>query len=411
MDASSDPPATGSIPTVEAAALGQPPVVTKTEEPTTALMVDESAPAGLKIDTGNSNGEAKTKTLVSPTQATSAPATRTTAPTPTTATTPEASTTTTKDANGTTNAASSTSSTPAPTTKDYDVNPQDFAGEVETNNNLPSRETLRKLEDHTVLDADGKSVPFKSLYTGHNVARRVLIIFIRHFFCGNCQEYLRTLANSITPEALLGLPLSTFIAVVGCGAPELINTYINETSCPFPVYADPTRRLYTELGMVRTLYMGSRPAYMQNKSITHTIVSGVVQGLKQVKSGLALKMGDSRQVGGEFLFEPASNSLETPLPTPMDEPKTLDLDDAANTHHAEKTEEKKVTWCHRMRTTRDHCEIPELMEVLGLDGEGRPIQDAKRWEKALKTRKGTGLSMASQMSRMSMDAKAATKVQ
>ncbi|KAI5860198.1 hypothetical protein GGS23DRAFT_239143 [Durotheca rogersii] len=291
---------------------------------------------------------------------------------------------------------------------DDSVNPQDFQGEVQTTNDLPTAETLRKIETYTVLDCDGKSRTFKSLYAGHNSARRVLIVFIRHFFCGNCQEYLRTLSASITPDALLQLPISTFIAVVGCGAPELINSYIQETGCPFPVYADPTCRLYAELGMVRTLALGSRPAYMQGKSIAHTVVSGVVQGLKQVKSGLVMKMGDQRQVGGEFLFEPAALTLDTPISTPRsEEEKKLELfyDDGNrdNDHESQNIEEKRVTWCHRMKTTRDHAEIPELMEVLGLNGTGAPIKDKKRWERALRTRKGTGVSMASQMTRMSLD--------
>ncbi|RYP30451.1 hypothetical protein DL767_006262 [Monosporascus sp. MG133] len=280
----------------------------------------------------------------------------------------------------------------------------DFQGEVQTNNDLPSLETLRKIESYIVLDAYGRSHPFKSLYAGRNVARRVLIIFVRHFFCGNCQEYLRTLSASITPEALLQLPVSTFIAVIGCGSPKLIDSYQKETGCPFPIYADPTRRLYNKLGMVRTLSLGSRPAYM-NKSLASSVVSSVVQGLKHVKSGLVTKMGDQRQVGGEFLFEPASMSLESPISSPTDDAGPLDEDDASNTSASEKVEEKRVTWCHRMRTTRDHVEIPELMEVLGLEGDGAtPIKDDERWVKALRSRKGTGVSMASQMSRMSLDA-------
>ncbi|KAI5926957.1 AhpC/TSA antioxidant enzyme-domain-containing protein [Camillea tinctor] len=284
-------------------------------------------------------------------------------------------------------------------------NPVDFQGEIQTTQELPTAETLRRIESYTVLDRNGKSHPFKSLYAGRNVARRVLIIFVRHFFCGNCQEYLRTLSESITPESLLELPVSTFIAVIGCGGPELINAYIQETGCRFPVYADPTRRLYSELGMVRTLALGSRPAYLQNKSVAHTVFSGIYQGLKQVKSGLVMKMGDQRQVGGEFLFEPASQTLETPISTPQDEldRQHLDDDDAANSVASEKVEEKRVTWCHRMRTTRDHAEIPELREILGLEGDGTPIKDEKRWSRAVNTRKGTGASMASQMSRLSFD--------
>lgn len=159
--------------------------------------------------------------------------------------------------------------------------------------------------------------------------------------------------------------------------------------------------------MVRTLALGSKPAYMQNKSLAHTVISGVVQGLKQVKSGLVTKMGDQRQVGGEFLFEPATLTLDTPIATPRsEEDKRLEGGVEGELTHKDDdpvVEEKRVTWCHRMRTTRDHAEMPELMEVLGLDGEGAPIKDKKRWAKALQTRKGTGLSLASQMSRMSVD--------
>lgn len=64
------------------------------------------------------------------------------------------------------------------------VNPLDFEGSVSSNNELPSAEVLRKIENYVVLDRDGKSRPFKSLYTGKHVARRVLVIFVRHFFCG-----------------------------------------------------------------------------------------------------------------------------------------------------------------------------------------------------------------------------------
>ncbi|KAI0455007.1 AhpC/TSA antioxidant enzyme-domain-containing protein [Xylaria acuta] len=300
--------------------------------------------------------------------------------------------------------ADATPSAPAPAAAaapapgdEQQVNPPDFKGEVETNNEIPSAAVLRAVEDHTVIDSAGKFHTFKSLYSGPNVARRMLVIFVRHFFCGNCQEYLRTLSASITPEGLLALPVSTFVAVVGCGSHELIDHYVGETGCRFPVYADPTRRLYADLGMVRTLSMGPRPAYLQNKTVAHTVVSGIVQGLRQMKAGLATKSGDQKQVGGEFLFEPVSRALETPIQTPL-----VDGDDEEEGEE-EEGEEKCVTWCHRMRTTRDHAEIPELMEILGLEGAGAPGRDLKRWQKALATRKGSGLTMAGQMGRGSVD--------
>ncbi|KAI0394650.1 hypothetical protein F5Y17DRAFT_426946 [Xylariaceae sp. FL0594] len=292
------------------------------------------------------------------------------------------------------------------TYSEHSIDPADFKGEVDTNNDIPSMHVLRSIENYTVLDRDGKTHPFKTLYSGHNVARRVLIIFIRHFFCGSCQEYLRMVSSSITPEALLGLPVSTFIAIIGCGSHKLIDSYIKETNCPFPVYADPTTQLYKELGMVRTLSLGPRPAYLQNTTLAQTVVTGILQGLKQAKSGLMFKMGDQRQVGGEFLFEPASKTLETPIASPLQgTDKELSPDEQPR-----KAEEKCITWCHRMRTTRDHAEIPELMEVLGIQGDGQPIRDEKKWQKALRSRKGTGMSMASQMGRMSIEAAKAREV-
>lgn len=195
--------------------------------------------------------------------------------------------------------------------------------------------------------------------------------------------------------------------------------------------------------MVKTLALGQRPAYM-SKSLLKSSLDSIVQGVKQIKSGLAIKGGDQRQIGGEFLFEPvdirspdASPVQEFDRKLKLDETKQTEKDSeqekraeaagrlstepAANKHSRTTSvtdndndeieepslvEDKKVTWCHRMRTTRDHAEIPELIEVLGLTGHGKPIKDQKRWSKALETRKGTGLSMASQMSQMGQKAAA-----
>jgi hypothetical protein len=180
--------------------------------------------------------------------------------------------------------------------------------------------------------------------------------------------------------------------------------YVEATGCPFPVYTDPTRQLFSTLGMMRTLALGEKPAYTK-QSLMRGMMASIVQGLKQVKSGLALRGGDQRQVGGEFMFEPLSLAT-SPVSSPQGAiEKAIGLGGReevgdGDDDDEDSSEEKRITWCHRMRTTRDHAEIPELMEVLGLDGHGQPIQDQKLWSKALETRKGTGLSMASQMGRL-----------
>ena len=162
------------------------------------------------------------------------------------------------------------------------------------------------------------------------------------------------MCSSITPESLLSLPIPTEIIIIGCGKPELIPFYAEETKCHFPIYADPTKQLYSLLGMARTLELGPRrPDYMQNSIFTLILKSG----LQIFRSGRkAFSGGDYWQVGGEFLFE-----------------------------------DGQVRWCHRMKNTRDHAEVPELKKQLGLDDERPPVR--KSWSTNL-----TNSSMARSLS-------------
>lgn len=161
----------------------------------------------------------------------------------------------------------------------------------------------------------------------------------------NCQEYLKTLSSAITPEALQTLSIPTQLVIIGCGESSLISWYTKETACPFTIYADPTKKLYDLLGMTRTLSLGSKhPEYMKSSVPMNTIKS-FWQTLRAGRD--MMKGGDFYQVGGEFMFE-----------------------------------DGRVTWCHRMRNTRDHAEIAEMRKVLGLDG-GVDAPRRKRWSTGL----------------------------
>ena len=50
---------------------------------------------------------------------------------------------------------------------------------------LPSNEALEIFDDDDlcVLDGESQRRPFKDLYSGPNTTDKVLIVFIRHFFC------------------------------------------------------------------------------------------------------------------------------------------------------------------------------------------------------------------------------------
>lgn len=109
-----------------------------------------------------------------------------------TATTPPASTTPEPAPSTTANKPDSD----AAVTDDDGVNPLDFSGSVDSNHDLPTPATIRKIDNYVVLDRDGKSHTFRSLYTGRHTARRVLIIFIRHFYCGVCYTQPNPKPNS-----------------------------------------------------------------------------------------------------------------------------------------------------------------------------------------------------------------------
>ncbi|KAL2861027.1 peroxiredoxin-like family protein [Aspergillus lucknowensis] len=203
---------------------------------------------------------------------------------------------------------------------------------------LPSPEAQAKAAEYTVFDREGKEHRFQDLYNknGPGATDRTLIIFVRHFFCCSCQEFLQHLSQSITPEYLSHLPHRTSIAVIGCGEASLIDFYAQQTNCPYPIYCDPGRKLYDELGMIKTweVGLGSQTGYI-SKSLLRQVVEGVWQGLRHIPSGKVLKGGPSDQVGGEFLFESGGGG-----------------------------EGKRVTWCHRMASSRGHTEIPGLAGVL-----------------------------------------------
>ena len=77
--------------------------------------------------------------------------------------------------------------------------------------NIPSVKTLEKAADCGLVAAQGEVVTFKSLYWAEkHERRRVLFIFIRHFFCGVSSQAFctavfsadgnRTVKNSFVPS-------------------------------------------------------------------------------------------------------------------------------------------------------------------------------------------------------------------
>jgi hypothetical protein len=199
---------------------------------------------------------------------------------------------------------------------------------------LPSADVLSKAASMLVLDSAGESHTLQSIYENDSGSvQRNLVIFIRHFACSVCQQYIRHLAAAFPPLSLAGLSPPARITIIGCGDPSIIERYKKDVPCPYDLYTDPTAKLYSHLGMTRNLGMGKEaPVYIEGKSMLKLGWDGLVNVLKQPQN--AFKMGDWAQIGGEFLW----------------------------TKEGEKG--WKCTWAHRMRTTRDHAEVKELKELL-----------------------------------------------
>ena len=174
-------------------------------------------------------------------------------------------------------------------------------------NDILSPETLKKAGGLEVFDENGVKIKFSSFHAD----KQVLVIFIRHFLCGYCmvtsrhsvhsdiKEYVKALSSQIDPSELS--PKGISVMIIGCGEYDLIKHYVKETESKYPVYADPSQKLYDVFGLARTLTPGKKPEYM-----SFGVLGGVMKGiLNGMKAGMkAFKAGDVKQVGGEyFAFE------------------------------------------------------------------------------------------------------------
>ena len=148
-----------------------------------------------------------------------------------------------------------------------------------------------------------------------------------------CQAYIKALVSEINMQTYFTMPIPTSIIVIGCGSPALIPHYKAVTGCPFPIFADPSRELFKNLGMRITFdALGKkRPEYMKDISPLKW-VHGQVKGQMKVSGLKKFKGGNPLQIGGEFLFQ-----------------------------------EGRVTWCHRMKNFRNHAEVDTIKRILEID--------------------------------------------
>uniref|UniRef100_A0A8C2PGD7 Peroxiredoxin like 2C n=1 Tax=Capra hircus TaxID=9925 RepID=A0A8C2PGD7_CAPHI len=131
-----------------------------------------------------------------------------------------------------------------------------------------------------VLDASGRPVPFGELFR----ERRAIVVFVRHFLCYICKEYVEDLAK--IPKSFL----QPFCKLTG---------YSHE------IYVDPEREIYKRLGMKRGEEIASSG---QSPHVKSNILSGSIRSLWRAVTGPLFDFqGDPAQQGGTLILGPGNN--------------------------------------------------------------------------------------------------------
>ena len=253
----------------------------------------------------------------------------------------------------------------------------------------PDRATLAAAYNIPIYSADGTAMPFGQLYHPATATHtRQLVIFIRHFYCGACQAYLKAISDNITMQEYFSIPIPTSIVVIGCGHPELIPFYKLKTGCPFPIYAEPSRALFKRLGMVLSMNIGmKRPEYMKDISPVAWAAGQLTTIRKGIKARQA-ELNKEKIEASERRRRQAELDQDVAQLEAMEERQST-RSIAASSFGEEKLairkrdvikggnifqiggeflfEEGEVLWCHRMRNYRNHAEVSVIRKVLELD--------------------------------------------
>ncbi|KAG8892473.1 hypothetical protein FRC00_011999, partial [Tulasnella sp. 408] len=107
--------------------------------------------------------------------------------------------------------------------------------------------TMRDIYEASLIpvwDKEGHKVAFGKLFED----QVTIVIFIRHFWCPMCQDYMKSIAKELEPGRLAQARVK--LVVIGCGDPGMIRSYNDKiVKSPFEMYTDPKLILFTALGM------------------------------------------------------------------------------------------------------------------------------------------------------------------
>jgi len=203
----------------------------------------------------------------------------------------------------------------------------------------PTKDAIAEASKHAVWDENGSQVSFGNLLKPSNPGGKLVMIFIRHYHCGMCQDYITELVNKIKPEQLEAAKVN--LVIIGCGSWTLGKPYRKILDCPWPIYSSPGKEVYIDLGMtLRTLDRGKDVPSYAKRSFMAGIIGSISRGISM---GKLANSGDIKQLGGEYVI----------------------------------SEGPTFTFTHRMKHVRDHVEVVDLMKAAGIEASQAPTKTSE----------------------------------
>ncbi|KAJ8509053.1 hypothetical protein ONZ45_g8722 [Pleurotus djamor] len=192
---------------------------------------------------------------------------------------------------------------------------------------LPTRRQLEHAAALPIIGQRGERMPFGELWR----KQKTIVIFIRHFLCPLCQDYMASVTRTVSPEILKRAGVK--LVIVGNGSHKLIKSYRKIFRTPFQVYTDPTHQIYDTLQMKSEITgnPGAPCGYVR-----HGMLGGIAMVVgNALKVGMPLweNGGDISRLGGEFILGPGIT----------------------------------CSFAHRMHNPRSHVPIARLITEAGVD--------------------------------------------
>ncbi|XP_028661157.1 peroxiredoxin-like 2C isoform X1 [Erpetoichthys calabaricus] len=158
---------------------------------------------------------------------------------------------------------------------------------------------ISALRDCIVFDRHGEKILFRSLYEN----KKAILIFVRHFLCYTCKEYVEDLAK--IPKCFLS-DADVRLIVIGQSSYQHIEAFRSITGYQHYIYVDPDKEIYKTLGMKKDETFtreGSQSPHVKSNGF-----SGSIKSIWRAMSSPAFDFqGDPKQQGGALILGPGDN--------------------------------------------------------------------------------------------------------